>query len=113
MLRARSPSFPFLENVFCDRQSRENVRPAGVESKVRQDLRRLLSRESVVHRLVQMIGNLRHLAGSYQCADSDEASITRRKIRAQPQVAEKIIGRVLHHSGRYGAELLADLFRAR
>jgi hypothetical protein len=43
---------PLLEDVLCDRERREDVRPAGVEGEVREDLRGLRLRETVIHRPV-------------------------------------------------------------
>ena len=53
--------------------------------------------------------DLGDLTGSDERADGDQASIARRKIRAQPQVAEKNVSGVLNDARRYAAELLADL----
>ncbi len=55
---------------------------------MRDDFRGLRLCQAVVHRPIEVVGDLRNLAGSNQGADSDETPISRRKVRAQPQVAE-------------------------
>src|SRR5438876_828772 len=75
-----SMSAPFLEDVFCHGQRRENVRPACVEGELRKDLRGFGLRQAVIHRPVEVIGHLRHLPRSNQGADSDETAIAGRKI---------------------------------
>src|SRR2546427_10560807 len=103
---------PFLEDVLCNRQRRENVGPTGVEGELREDLRGLRLRQAVIHRPVEVVGNLRNLTRSYQRADSDQAAIPRRKVWTQPQVAEQKVGGVLNDSWCHRAELLSDARRA-
>src|SRR6266403_348184 len=52
-----------LENLLCDRQCREHIRPPDVKGQMRDNLRRLRLRQAVVHRPVEMVGNLRDLPG--------------------------------------------------
>jgi len=73
---------------------------------MRDDLRSLRLCQAVVHRPIEVVGNLRDLAGSNQGADSDETPISRRKVRTQPQLAEQNVGRVLHDARSDGTELL-------
>ena len=48
------------------------------------DLRGLRLRQAVVHRPVEVAGQLRHLAGSDQGADGDQTPVARREVRTQP-----------------------------
>src|SRR5204862_5509470 len=94
--------------IFCDWQRREGVRPTGVEGEMRDDLRGLSLRQALIHRLVEVRGELRDLAGRDECADGDQTPIPRREVRTKPQVAKKDVGGVLHDSRKRRAELLAD-----
>src|SRR2546427_6974334 len=49
----------FLEEVLCHRQRGKDVRPTGVEGKLCKDLRGLRLRETVIHRPVEVIRDLR------------------------------------------------------
>ena len=53
---------PLLEDILRHRQGREDIRPPGVERQVRRDLRGLPLCQSVVHRPVQVIRQLRRLS---------------------------------------------------
>jgi len=79
---------------------------------MREGLGGLGLREPVIHRPVEMVGNLRDLAGSDQRADGDQAAIAGRQVGTQPQVTEQDLGRVLHDARHRRAELLADAGRA-
>lgn len=68
----------------------------------------LLLGEPVIHRAIEMVGDLLDLAAGDQRGDGNEAAVTRRKIGTQPQVAEQIVRRVLHEAGRCLAELVSD-----
>lgn len=72
----------------------------------------LLLSEAVVHRPVQMIRNLSGLAVGNQAAHDNETSITRSKIRAEPQIPEQYVRGVLHDSRSDLAELLLNTSRA-
>src|SRR6266851_2916166 len=111
LLTALSLPGTFFEHILCDRQRREGVRPTDVEGQVRDDLRGLRLRQAVIHRPVEVVGNLRHLAGSNQGADGDQAAVPGREVGTQPKVAEEDIGGVLHDSRRHLAELLSDARR--
>src|SRR2546426_7039648 len=89
----------FLEDVLCHRQRRKDVRPADIESQVRQGLGCLGLSKSVVHRPIQVVGNLCNLTRSYQGADRYQTAIARRQVRTQPKVAKQQVRRVLHHTG--------------
>jgi hypothetical protein len=79
------------------------LRPAGPKTcsatrhrtPVRDNLYRLRLSKSVIHRPVEMVGNLCGLAGGNQRADRHESSIAGSKIRAKPEIAEQNIGGVL------------------
>ena len=79
---------------------------------MRNNLTSLRLRQPVVHRSVEVVGNLCHLTRGNQCADRNQTAIARREVRTQPQIAEQNVGRVLHDSGRDRAELLLDARRA-
>jgi len=79
---------------------------------MRDDFGRLRLCQAVIHRPIEMIGNLSDLTGRDECADRDEAPIARCEIRTQPQVAEQSVGGVLDNARRDLAELLADARRA-
>jgi hypothetical protein len=75
---------------------------------MRDGLRGLGLRQAVVHRPVEVVRDLRDLAGSYQRADGHQAAIPRRKAGTEPQIPEQNVGRVLHDPGKSCAELLSD-----
>jgi hypothetical protein len=79
----------FCEDVLEDRHGREHVRPAGVEGQLGQRFGRLLLGQAVVHRAVEVVGDLGHLAGRDQRADGDQAAVARRQAGTQPEVAEQ------------------------
>jgi len=99
----------FLEDVFHNWQSGKGIRPTGIESQMRDYLRGLRLGQAVVHRPIEVIGNLRDLAGSNQGADRHEAPITGRKVRTQPQVAEQNVSGVLHDARSDVSELLFNV----
>lgn len=72
----------------------------------------LLFGEPVIHRAIEMVGDLLDLAAGDQRSNRDQAAIARRKVRAQPQVAEQIVRRVLHETRCDSAELVSDARRA-
>ena len=52
----------FGEDILGDRQRRERVGPTDIEGKMRHDLRRLLLRQAVIHRPVEVVRDLLDLA---------------------------------------------------
>ena len=99
---------PLLEDIFYHWESREDVRPAGVEGQVRNDFCCLCPSKSVIHRLIEMVRNLRCLAVGDQRADRHQASVTGCEVRAKPQITEQNVRGVLHDAGSDGAELLLN-----
>src|SRR2546421_12527098 len=95
LVARRSSFWPLVENVLRYRQRGENVRPADVEREMRHHLAGLGLRETVIHRAVEVVRNLRHLTRRYQCADGDETAVARRKVRSEPEVAEEHVRGVL------------------
>jgi len=55
----------------------------------------LLPRQSVVHRPVQVMGDLRDLSGGDESADRDQAAVRGSEPRSQPEIAEQHVRRVL------------------
>jgi hypothetical protein len=51
----------FFEDILCDRERREGVGRPDVEGQVRDDFGCLWLRQAVIHRPVEVIGNLRDL----------------------------------------------------
>src|SRR5258708_16597696 len=101
-----------FKNIFRDWQGREDTGPSGVERQVRQDLGGLWLRQSVVHRPVQVIGQLRGLSRRDQGAHSNETSVARRQIRTPPEIAKQHVRGVLYDPWCNRAELLVDPLRA-
>src|SRR3954467_12924748 len=97
-----------VENGFHDRDCGEGVGPAAVEGNMSYDLSSLSAREAVIHGPVEMVRDLGDLARGNQRTDRDQATVTRRKARAKPEVTEEDIRRVLHEPGRRGAGLFLD-----
>jgi len=73
---------------------------------LRDNLRGLRRCQTVGHRPIEVVGNLRDLAVSNKGADRDETSIARCKVRTQPQVAKQNVSRVLHDARSDVTELL-------
>jgi hypothetical protein len=88
----------FSNTFLRDRQSREGVGPTRVVGEVHDCLSSLLLAQAVIHCPVEVVRNLGDLAGGDQRAHRDQAPISRRKIRTQPQVAEQDISGVLDES---------------
>ena len=61
----------FLENIVHNRPRGKSIWPAGVEGQIRDDLTGLLLRQSVVHRPVEVIRDLRDVAESNQGANGE------------------------------------------
>src|SRR6516225_5327098 len=99
----------FFENILCDRQGRESVRPTCVEGQMRDNFRGLCLRQAVVHCPIEVVRDLRNLAGSNERAHSNQASIPWRKVRTQPQVLEQNVRSVLHDSRSHVTELLFNI----
>ncbi len=68
----------------------------------------LASRESVVHGAVQVIGDLRNLPRRDESADRHEAPVAGREGRAEPEVPEEDVARVVDDARRDAAEVLLD-----
>ena len=64
------------------------------------DLAGFLLGQPVIHRPVQMVGNLRNLTGRDEGADRDEAAVARCEPRPQPEILRR----------RSGLQLKGDLF---
>ena len=64
--------------------------------------------QPIIHRPVEVRRKLRCLPVRDQGADGDEAAVPRGEVRAQPQITEQHVGRVLHDSRKGRAELLLD-----
>src|SRR6516162_4136988 len=99
----------FFENILCDRQGRESVRPTCVEGQMRDNFRGLCLRQAAVHCPIEVVRDLRNLAGSNERAHSNQASIPWPKIRTQPQVQEQNVRSVLHDSRSHVTELLFNI----
>ena len=79
---------------------------------MRDDLRGLRLRQAIVHRLVEVKRNLRHLARGDQGTDGDKAAIPWRESRTQPQIVEQNLGGVLHDPWNRRSDQLLDGSRA-
>src|SRR5947199_6051161 len=66
----------FLENIFCDRKRREDVRPPGIERQLCDDLCCLRLCKSVVHRPVEVVRNLCCLAIGNESANRHQTSVS-------------------------------------
>src|SRR6516164_9087594 len=97
-----------LENFLHDRQRREDIWPTDIEGEMRDRLAGFRLRQPIVHRAIEMIGNLRHLTGRNERTDGDYAAVARREVWSEPQVPKQNVGGVLHESGSNVAELLAN-----
>jgi hypothetical protein len=75
---------------------------------VREDFRGLRLRESVVHRSVQVIGQLRRLTRRDQRADGDETPIAGRQIGTPPQIPRQDVRGLLNDARGDDGELFAD-----
>jgi hypothetical protein len=64
--------------------------------------------QSIVHRPVQVVGDLRDLPSRDESAHCDQAAVTRCKRRSQPEIAEEHVGRVLDEARRDLPELVSD-----
>jgi hypothetical protein len=53
-----------FEDILRDRQRRKRVGPTDIEREVCDDLSCLRLRQAIIHRAVQVIGDLRDLTGS-------------------------------------------------
>src|ERR1700716_4184329 len=102
---------PLLDDVLDHRRRRERVGPTRIECEMADDLAGFLLGQPVIHRPVQMVGDLSDLARRDEGADGDEPPIARREPRSQPEIAEQHVRRVLDEAGRDLAKLLADTRR--
>src|SRR5579871_658856 len=100
-----------LENVLHHRQGRKCTWPACVKRDVCQHFGGLFSRQAVVHRATEVIGDLRGLPIRNQCAHGHKTAVARLKRGAEPQVAEEKVRRVLYKTGRDGPEVVSNLRR--
>src|SRR5262245_41680996 len=75
-VRARNPRGSLrtlLEDFFRDRQRGEHIGPADIEGEMRQDFLGFLFGEAVIHRPIEMIGDLCCLSRCDQGANRDQA----------------------------------------
>lgn len=77
---------------------------------MRDDLCGLRLGQTTIHRPVQVLRNLRDLAGSSQGADSHQTAVPGRKVRTQPEVTEQYVGGVLDDSRNDRTELATRSF---
>jgi hypothetical protein len=84
------------------------VRPSRVKRQMSENFRRLFFRQSVVHCLAEMEGDLRDLTGSDQRAYRNQASVTWGQRWAQPEVAEEQVRCVLHDTRSNVAKVLLN-----
>ena len=97
-----------LKNLFGNRKRGKDVGPARIKSQVGEHFRSLALRQTVIHRPVEMIGDLRHLAGSNEGADSHQAPVPRREGRTEPEITKEYVRGVLHDARGDFAEVLLD-----
>ncbi len=64
--------------------------------------------QPVVHRAIQVVGDLCNLPRSDQRTHLHEAAVARYQCGADPQLAEEQVGSVLHESGRDLPEVVDD-----
>ena len=69
-------------------------------------------RQAVIHRPVEMIGNLGDLTGRDERADRGETAIAASEVGTQPQVAKQDVGGLLDDARKHRAELLLDTRRS-
>src|SRR6266536_1818939 len=74
----------FLKDPLGDRYCGKHVRPTGIEGQVCEDLRGLRFRQAIIHRPIEVIRDLRDLAGGDESADSHQAPVPRCQGRTQP-----------------------------
>ena len=65
-------------------------------------------RQSVVHRSIQVIGDLSNLAGRDESADRDKTAIPWSEARSQPEIPEQHVSRIVDKAWRDVAELLSN-----
>src|SRR6266851_1448136 len=102
----------FLKDLLDDRYCRKNVRPTGVEGQVCEHLRGLRLRQAMIHRPVEVIRDLRDLAGGDERTDGHQAPVSRRQGRTEPQVMEQDVAGVLHESRSHRADSVLNTGRA-
>src|SRR5215208_4574388 len=78
-----------VKDAANDRYRREDVWPPGVERQMGQHFRGLLLGQPVIHRPVEVVGNLLHLAGRNERADGRQTPVSGRQVRTQPQLPEQ------------------------
>ena len=100
-----------LDHFLDDRRRRERIGPAGIKGEMTEHLSGLLLRQSVVHRPVQVVGDLSDLSGRNKSAYRDQAAVPRSQARSQPEIPEQDVGRVLDEARRDLAELLSNARR--
>jgi hypothetical protein len=69
-------------------------------------------RQGMTYRPVEVIRDLRDLAGGDERADGHQAPISRRQGRTQPQVMEQDVAGILHESRGYRTDILLNTGRA-
>src|SRR5262245_19790646 len=97
-----------FDHFLDDWRRRARVGPTDVEGEMTEHLAGLLLRQSVIHRPVQVIGDLSHLSGRDESAHGGEAPVSRRQAGSQPEIPEEHVGRVLDEAWWHLAELLSD-----
>jgi len=65
--------------------------------------------QSVVHRAIEVIGDLRGLAGCDKRAHRDKAPVAGRESRTQPQFAKQQVRRVLRDAGSDLSDVLLNV----
>jgi hypothetical protein len=102
----------FLQDLLDDRYGRKHIRPTGVEGQVYEYLRGLRLRQAIFHRPVEVIRDLRNLAGGDESTDGHQAPVSRRQGRTSPQVMEQDVAGVLHETRSHRADIVLNAGRA-
>jgi hypothetical protein len=79
---------------------------------VYDDFGGLFLSEFIIHRPVEVVGDLRDPSRRDQRGHGDEAATAGREIGTQPQISEQVFGRVLDEARRHEPELIAHVLRA-
>lgn len=66
----------------------------------------------MIHRPVEVIRDLRDLAGGDESTDGHQAPVSRCQGRTEPQVMEQYVAGVLHESRSHRADILLNTGRA-
>jgi hypothetical protein len=98
----------FSKTSLTTGTAEKNIRATGIERQLRKHFGRFGSGEPCVHRAIEVISDLRHLAASDECSHSDQAAVAWSETWSKPEVLKEYAVGKFNHAFRRWSYVLLD-----